>query len=366
MSGRTKTRPAAFLLAVLLLFASGCSAYGGHDLDQIAVVKGVAIDAGEAGSYRFTFCILQPTGAEDAYVNLSVDASSLTEATAALCTRVQRTPFFSQNELIAFGQSVAEQDILPLVEAFFFADHNNATEQLALVQGDAAALLSCESGFFETPPAGVLALLENAWQSAWGVKCSLRTAQNSLHGVEQCALMPLLAVEDEAARLAGVGVVRSGQLVGVLSEDAARGARWLTGDAGVESISLEVDGVQVGARVELETCEVEVSENAAGVGVQACAHLSLIVTEPGGEATASRSARIQTAFGDYAVSCMRAAVAFAQAHQTDFLEIAARLARTTAHTAQSWREVFPQAAFDLRAQAGVQYRGILQGLDGEE
>src|SRR5690625_2951278 len=121
---------AASIMLISVLNLTGC--WDRRELDELAIVLSMAIDAGEKdGDLLISYKIVNPAGGNQgdggsdessgagqmqSFFILSGQGSSIVDANREIQLRLSRQLFFSQVQVILFGEELARQGVGPLLD----------------------------------------------------------------------------------------------------------------------------------------------------------------------------------------------------------------------------------------------------------
>lgn len=140
-----------FLICILF---SGCD-FSSGELKNRLIVQAVGIDRKADGGVRVTLQTLntQMTGNPNSGANpgdivnsLSVEGATIAEAISDAAKTVGKMPLLSQNRLLVFGRSTAEQGIHGYLDYFVRNVQNRATVLVAISDTTAEELVSAKMG----------------------------------------------------------------------------------------------------------------------------------------------------------------------------------------------------------------------------
>lgn len=118
---KTAKRFCILILVMNMIFLSGCWNY--HELEDMALVSGVAIDRGTRGHpYRLTFEFINLTGDKIASKLIESDGDTIYDCVRNVANKAEKKLNFSECKVIVISQDLAYQGIAPLLD-FFVRDH---------------------------------------------------------------------------------------------------------------------------------------------------------------------------------------------------------------------------------------------------
>ncbi len=129
----------AVILILILLTLSGCYDY--REINDTAMVAGIAVDKGDDGNYTFSVEIIQPAESESASAKgkvLSEVGSSAEDCLKRLVNAATKELQFSHCKLIVFSDQITEEGISAFVDYFLRDSEYRPDLFLAVVSGKKA------------------------------------------------------------------------------------------------------------------------------------------------------------------------------------------------------------------------------------
>lgn len=212
------------------LTTAGCWNY--KDLEDFAIVAGCAVDRGNGVKYDLTVEILD-MGGQDGQAEPVVCTSSgdtVFEAVRNMGEMIPQKLYWSNCQVLIVGESLAREEISPLLD-YFSRDHETRPTLQLLVARDATGREMLETTKGRTPLSFELGkLLENnAKVLATAPQTRLYQAMNTLGATGQALVLPVLTLtdlgEDQAVSAYGGALLNDGRLAGYLDARQSRG--WL-------------------------------------------------------------------------------------------------------------------------------------------
>ncbi|MBQ9942183.1 MAG: hypothetical protein IJP03_04155 [Christensenellaceae bacterium] len=235
---------AALLGAAMLLFGCG---YPAADLSQLAVIKGVGLDAAGDARWQLTACVAKGD-ASGGHLTTAAEGDSVTEMVGELALSGSRQAFFGQNRVVALGSQLAGADAAGPVLALLDGGYADGREQVVIFEGEAGQLLDEKSDAF-LPPEELALLVEHAGKSSYILPLRLAEAANAFLHADSAVLVPVCRAEEGAVRLSGMGVVQNGRLTATLTKEECWGAKWLTGSMAGSKLTLSAGGRDYGIEI---------------------------------------------------------------------------------------------------------------------
>ena len=136
-------RIVSFIAVLFLLIMSGCSDY--HEINDTAMVSGIAIDREGEKSYRVSAEIIQPAGSDQASTGakvISEEGNSMEDCLNRMVNSATKDLHFTHCKLVLFSQKIAEDGISDFVDTFLRDPRFRADLYLAVVaEGKASDML---------------------------------------------------------------------------------------------------------------------------------------------------------------------------------------------------------------------------------
>lgn len=126
----------------LLFVFCGCSDY--HEINETAMVAGIAVDRGETMRYRISVEIIQPAEGESSTPTAKVlqeEGDNAEDCLKRMVNKATKELRFSHCKLILFSKEISEDGIGLLVDGFLRNPEYRADLFLAVTKGDAQEML---------------------------------------------------------------------------------------------------------------------------------------------------------------------------------------------------------------------------------
>ena len=360
-----------YLFPVLSLLLTGCSALPyAHQIDKTALMEVLGVDGSGTGMVTVTAASGPRPESQDPLV-LTAQAETISAACADMGGRGEDYVFFGDVEQVLVGEEAARAGLEPLLGHMVRDPELRLEAELWVVKGADASEVLLGAGKGESLPGRLSALSRNAHLLGGPRHQMARGALTDL--LENGAtLLPALerraAEEGQGAQgayvleAAGYAVIRDGLLLGFTDEAATLGADLLRG-LGKGRI-LERPGPEGGA-VALKLTGVKTTFRTRFSGerlttlVVNCALETQVMEEAGSAARLGEEdrRRLETELAGLAEEAVRAALDCFQGLEADAIHLLDRVALAVpwkkAALEEHWREVFPDLALEVRAEAAV-------------
>ena len=253
-----------FLVLLLSLavpaFCTGC--WSGRELDELAVVMGVGLDAsGETGEIAVT---AQTAKAADmgkagegasgpAYWNVTETGPDPFTALRGMADTAGRRLYLSHNQVLIFGRDLAESGIQSELDYFLRDRESRANIWVIVADGQASELLDFEPKLEKLPARQLAGEVKAKHSTGEWPAVDLLEFANHLMERSRAPLAPLVAMvgegEERTAQIVGTAVFRDDKMVGTLSETETRGMLWLQGKIQGAALEGPIDGGVAGVEV---------------------------------------------------------------------------------------------------------------------
>ena len=270
-----KTVLAALLIA-LALTTGGC--WDSHELDNLSIVMGIGLDAGQGGEAQeggaqsaeaasaqpviFTVQIGDIVGAnaESAagsdFFLLEKETDSILSTINYLKYESSRRLFLHHNQLILFGEELAQGGLLQFID-FFMRDFQTRKEVwLFLSEGTAKELLAAKLPQEKISSIGIMNMTGSDEHIYDYIGVNLIDFTSKLLDKTTAPIMPVLSLQHEndvnSIRISGLGVFEGDKLVDVLDADEIRGFLWTV--AGIDAGVVRVESHEGSAALRVEGC----------------------------------------------------------------------------------------------------------------
>lgn len=388
-------------LLLVALLAGGC--WDRVEVNDLALVTGIAVDAGDAMPYRVSIQVILPTqvggstgvGAggggggpmQGQTVTLfSREGRSLTEAIASLQQEIPRHLRFGHTSFIVLGEALARRDIVDVIN--FFATHRDVRlrTQVYVAEGEGLEILKAQPALESVPGTAVeeLGALRIMYES------TVRTVADELsrEGIEpiitRLSAVPAISMSTSQAggggsgggqapqrtelRVSGLGLFKHGRLVDFMGPDEARGLLWVRDEIGETHMAVypPEGGVVTAAMVRGQArLQGEVTPDGPRLGLTVQVYGNLVGNSARLNLTDPAVVRqVERLLGETLADRIRQAVEAAQRAGTDVLGFGFALFRREpaawrARWAREWEEVFPTVPFDVVVHAQVRRVGLV-------
>lgn len=280
------------VIALNMIFLSGC--WDAREINELGLVMAVGIDKQKDGDlYTITAQIAKPSSAagqggksgggdQPVWVG-SAQGKTIFEAIRNLAKFSSRRIMWAHNNIIIIGESLAEQDITPVVDFFTMNSELRMKTWVAVSHGDAKSYVSAKTGIENIPGISLAELFRYHELPAESVATDMVSL---FRDYKSESVQPLVSAlnklsEEEAKdaskqiELEGAAVFKGTKLIGWTSPEETRGLAWIRNEmkdsiivlSGIgdkkQKISVELDGTKVNTEAqvtgEIPTINIEVT-----------------------------------------------------------------------------------------------------------
>lgn len=328
----------AAVLALLMLFA-GCSADSGtiyanyRELENIEIVQTLGLDRSPGGGYTVTVSA-GAGGQSDTPLVITGKGGSIPAAMEQVQRRCAKEElFYAHTRYVLVGEGAAAQGIATLLDFIERSTQIRLDVQLFIVRGGTAEKLMGDSGTGETEISKTLeAVVRDVELSgiSRAFTCSEIAGSLAESGAAlACAvsagdISKTVKTENDGTMAVpvGYGVFRGPELIGYLTDNAARGANLLLNHPGTGTVELP------GATAELIRCKAEMKpswgEGSVPESLQVRLDASAAIVELGSETPTldeAAQARLSDELAAQLETQAREALEYSIANDADFLAI---------------------------------------------
>lgn len=253
-----------------LLMLSGCLGY--KEVNDLAIVTGAAVDRTENQQLHLTLQIAVPGkistsekdgGESKASVTVSDQGETVMDAFRNIQKKLSRKLFFSHNEIIIIGNTVAAEGVSEILD--FFTRYNEARlkTKMLIANGEAGAMLSTKP-LLEKLSSEEIRKTEIETPM---IEVTLKEFLDMLltEGIEPIA--PQISIQkiangwgnnassansDNITAINGAAIFRGDRLAGWLGDKETRGIQWLRNHLKTGVITINMPQDKGGGRVSLE------------------------------------------------------------------------------------------------------------------
>jgi|GEM_PF-6466729 len=373
------------LFSLALAALSGC--WSSREINELAFIMGIAIDAGEAeGEFEITLQVANPgainssgeSGSHDgegssAFINLSETGFGLEMPIAALALQCDRKLYSGHNQVIVISREVAERDIAPIIDFFVRNTDGRLTVSLFIAEGRAKDILSVTSALERLPAMHLKSLANSQRSFGEASEATMMGIVSSMQSQTSSAIIPLvhiLETETGESRLAlgGVAAFQNGKICMILPDEMARNVLSIKEKSTGEYFRLHaLGGISV---LKITASNVSLSahffEDKSLDKTTVTLHYDVSIVETSFTADIlaqqTRNA-LALAAADYIEAEMQITLDYTKAHSADVFGFGEFLRRNhpkeAAHLLSDWHKAYPQLNVEFNVSVEILSSGSL-------
>jgi spore germination protein KC len=275
---KTMKKLIALVLVFNTIFFSGC--WDSRELNELGLVMAVGVDKKKGGDlYTVTVQVAKPSSAagqggksgggdQPVWVG-SAQGKTIFEAIRNIAKFSSRRIMWAHNNIIIIGESLAEEDITPVVDFFTMNPELRMKTWVAIAHGEAKPYVEAKTGVENIPAISMAELFRYHELPAESVSTDMVTLFRDFKSESKQPLVSALNKqgEDEKAgdesqiELEGAAVFKGSKLIGWTSPEETRGIAWLRNEMNKAVIVL-TDVGQKKQKISVELDDTKVKINA--------------------------------------------------------------------------------------------------------
>lgn len=238
-------RKTAILIVLIIIMLAQTGCWNNWDLTRLAIATAVGIDKAEDGQVEVSVQIVKPSsittqsggsggggGDKKGYFVITSKGSTIFEAIRSMLNSIDRRVFYSNVQVIIFGEDMAKQGIMETID-FFIRQHETQPRAYVIVAKGCKArdIFDIQTEMEDVPAIHILQTIENK-----NISPTIRmiTLIDLCKGLAREGRHPLLGqIEKRGEKgilVEGAAVFHSDKLVGWLSPSETIGYRLAIGD----------------------------------------------------------------------------------------------------------------------------------------
>lgn len=232
------------ILSLSLLWISGC--WSTRELDRLAIVLGTGVDLEKDGQVKLSLQIVKPSemkvgseggtgGPGKPALLLSHQGQTVFDAVRNFIAINSRRMLFSHNQVVIFGESLAENGIGSVLDFFERDPELREGAFLVIARGEAQDILAVPGGLEKVSALAFYNALSASDFLSKAMKVTFNDFLLAYNNKASAAVAPRIEVlkeageADEHFRIDGMAVFRKDKLAGWLTERETRGLLWVLG-----------------------------------------------------------------------------------------------------------------------------------------
>ena len=230
------------LIICIFIALNLTSCWSAHELNKLAIVTGVGLDKGkDQDKVEMTVQIakvLEMKGSSkeennigtSGYVNLKEQQRTISEAVIAISRKVNRNLFFSHNEVIIFGQDLAESGIDDYMDFFLRYRGSRLLQWVLVSRQPASEILDIKPDVETTPGRNIGELIRSEKEISNVPPIDLREFSSRLMSKTTAPIAPIIEASKEDNKkityVSETAVFKKDKMIGVLNKDETQGLLW--------------------------------------------------------------------------------------------------------------------------------------------
>lgn len=230
------------LIICILISLNLISCSSAHELNKLAIVMGVGLDKGkEPDTIEMTVQlakVLEMKGSSkvgdnvgtSGYVNLKEQQRTISEAVRAFSKKVNRNLFFSHNEVIIFGEDLAESGIDNYMDFFLRYRESRLLQWVLISKQPASEILDIKPDLETTPGRNIGELIKSEQEISQVPAIDLREFASRLMSKTTAPIAPIIEASKEDNKkityVSETAVFKKDKMIGVLNKEETQGLLW--------------------------------------------------------------------------------------------------------------------------------------------
>lgn len=368
-----------FLICCSFVFLSGC--WDSRELQDIDLIAGVGVDINADGSQSLTLEIVTSSNASDASESESEiftsSGLSIADCVDEMSEYGAKRLFWTHNQIILFGESLANYDISSYLDYFMRESTIRPTTNLAVFMGNTSDFfaMSLPQGF-STPST----LLSDAFKkqknddSGAFLVITLQEFVDDIvtEGIEPILPVVTMQVSDEEnpvvqdiISVENFMIFSNGKMTGITTEIESRGIIWVrnSGENGIVVIE-NIDGSTTTVEILSSSVEIETGNNAGFPVINLLIEATCAILEDNGggeEYLYQKRDEITSAINEKITEEIEAAWQKAVASEADFLGFGKEIYRYETELwdiyGANWNENLGEVVLDITVNSELDYSG---------
>ncbi|MDT8716804.1 Ger(x)C family spore germination protein [Clostridium sp. 19966] len=231
------------LIACILIIANLTACSSAQELNKLAIVTGVGVDkSNEENKIKLTVQVPKvanfnitsksggTTGAENASINLTEESKTISGALKDFNRVMNRKLFFSHNQVIIFGNKMAESGIEEYIDFFLRNRETRILVWILVSNGEADKILDVKPSLDMTSGRNIGELIKNEQKASQVPAVDLREFTSKLISKTTAPIAPIIEIDEEKKNkgviISESAVFDKGKMVGKLNYKETRGLLW--------------------------------------------------------------------------------------------------------------------------------------------
>lgn len=235
------------IIICILLASNLASCQSAHELNKLGIVMGVGIDKGiKTEPVELTLQLVNVSGGKTpsqrsnggggasntSYLNLKEKGKSISEAAKAFSRKLNRRLFFSHNQVIILGKSVAEEGIEKYMDFFLRYRETRLLTWVLVSKGPTHEIFNINPELESSAGMNIGELVRNEREVSQIPTVDLKDFASKLISKTTAPVAPMIEVSKDEnkkiAYLSETAVFKKDKMVGTLGKKETRGLLWGT------------------------------------------------------------------------------------------------------------------------------------------
>lgn len=242
------------LLLICIMF-TGCTSR--NNLKDLSVVEGVGIDLEDdsiTAIVQMLNLIKEGSGAEALSGNVTMNTSgtghTISSAIEQVSKNTSKKLFFGQNRIVVFGMPMAENYLDKSLDYLLRSSYSRSDVTVAIAKNKASEIMESPENDALVPAQTISTLLRQSEKIGYGAHVTTNELLNAYADKTSDIYLPVLAIEEKSASVAGVAVYNDTKLTKILNEDETYGFLFLRGRVKRGLLELQDDALgKVGTEI---------------------------------------------------------------------------------------------------------------------
>lgn len=222
---------------IVVMFLSGC--WSAHELNTIGIVMGLGIDkANEKGQVKLTAQIFKPSNSKDvstsntanAYLNLSNEGITIGDTLHGFNHMSSRKLFYSDNKVIIFSKSIAEEGIEKYIDFFLRNRETRLLVSILIADGSAGEILNSNPCLETIGAKNIGNLVQLQDQVSTNANVNLKKFADRLMSKTTAPIIPIIKISNDEKNnvpyINETAVFNKTKMIGRLNTFETRGLLW--------------------------------------------------------------------------------------------------------------------------------------------
>lgn len=230
------------IIACILITVTFSGCWSAKELNTIGIVMGIGIDKSkENNQINITTQIFKPSGVKtsskggpssssnNTYLNLYNNGTTIADTLSSFNQISSRKLFFSDNNVIIFGKSAAE-DVEKYIDFFIRNRETRLLVSLLVSEGTASEVLNTKTSIEDIGAKNIGELVQHQDDSSKAINVNLKKFLERLMSKTTAPIIPIVKVSNDQNNnipfISETAVFNKTKMIGILNEIETRGLSW--------------------------------------------------------------------------------------------------------------------------------------------